>query len=434
MLRAISIIPACAKHFMISATAKSKLTEYGNALQYRDFRWVMLGSLGGQSAYWALIVARGVLVLDMTGSAALVGVATFAAMVPRFLIPPLAGYLADRFDRRMVLLIAYGLQFFNVIALAGLAFADLLEVWSLIALSLLNGSFRAFQMTATQALIPNLVPKDDWLNAIALNQVSLQGARLVGPALIAPALLIGGTSAAFLACAVLYIVSLVCIVAVHTRSTGSLTRGSGMFRSLAEAASYSWAVPQLRMLFILIALHCAMTMSFETTLPVLAKEVLGNADNANYLMMGVGAGALVGVLAISVMRNAQNRGIVFFITGGLSGLSMLLLATANTLETALIGAAAMGATQAIFMAIAGATVQSLAPDGMRGRITGFSHIIIGGTMAVLNLGNGFAAEAIGVSNVLLIMGLGFTVIVFASLGVGTLRRLYRGTAVAPATA
>ena len=142
----------------------------------------MLGSLGGQSAYWALIIARGVLVLEMTGSSTLVGVATFAAMVPRFLMPPLAGYLADRFDRRSVLVIAYVLQFFNVLALAGLAFADLLTVGILIALSLLNGTFRAFQMTATQALVPNLVPQRDLLNAIALNQMSLQGARLVGPA------------------------------------------------------------------------------------------------------------------------------------------------------------------------------------------------------------------------------------------------------------
>ncbi len=417
---------------MISAAAKNRFSHYGNALQYRDFRWVMLGSLGGQSAYWALIVARGVLVLDMTDSAVLVGVATFAAMIPRFLMPPLAGYLADRFDRRTVLLVAYGLQIVNVIALAGLAFADLLEVWSLIGLSLINGSFRAFQMTATQALIPNLVPKGDWLNAIALNQVSLQGARLVGPALIAPALFAGGTSAAFLACAALYVVSLVCVVAVQTRSTGALAKGSGMLRSLAEAASYSWAVPQLRVLFILIALHCAMTMSFETTLPVLAKDVLGDSENANYLMMAVGAGALVGVLAISGTRNAQNRGMIFFVTGALSGASMLLLAIADSLPTALAGAAAMGATQAIFMAIAGATVQSLAPDGMRGRITGFSHIIIGGTMAVLNLGNGFAADAIGVSNVLLIMGVGFTAIVVASLGVGTLRGIYRGTVAAPA--
>ena len=419
---------------MISERVSPAIQRYGNALRYRDFRWVMLGSLGGQSAYWALIVARGILVLDMTGSAAHVGITTFAAMVPRFLMPPLAGYLADRFDRRTVLFVAYGLQFFNVIALAGLAFADLLEVWSLVALSLINGSFRAFQMTATQALIPNLVPRDDLLNAIALNQASLQGARLFGPALIAPALLFSGISAAFLACAVLYIACVACIVAVHTRSSGALTKGAGMLDSLTEAARFAWADLRLRMLFLLIALHCALTMSFETILPVLAQDVLLDAEHANYLMMAVGAGALLGVLSITGTRNPQSRGIIFLVTGALSGGAMLILASATSLPGAMLGAGAMGAAQAVFMAIAGAMVQSISPDGMRGRITGFSHIIIGGTMAVVNLANGFAADAIGVSALLWITGLGFALVVVASLSIGTLRSIYRGTPVVPAAA
>ncbi len=419
---------------MTFAKARVARDRYLTALHYRDFRWVMLGSLGGQSAYWALIIARGLLVLEMTGSAGLVGVATFAAMVPRFVMPPFAGYLADRFDRRSVLAVAYVLQTFNVLALAGLAFANLLDVWILIGLSLLNGSFRAFQMTATQALVPNLVPKSDLLNAIALNQMSLQGARLVGPALIAPALIAGGTSAAFLACAVLYVVSIVSVLAVRTRSSGALTAGSGMLTSIVEAASFAWADTRLRVIFILIALHCAMTMSFETILPVLSQQVLNDPEHANNLMMAVGAGALVGVFAISGVRNSQSRGMILLVAGALSGASMIVLASATNLAGAMLGAAAMGGTQAAFMAIAGAMVQAIAPDEMRGRITGFSHIIIGGTMAVLNLVNGFAADVIGVSNLLWILGLGFTAIVVASLAVGSLRGIYRGRVEATAGA
>ena len=139
---------------MNHTTVRAILHRYGVALQYRDFRWVWLGSLGGQSAYWALIVARGALVLEMTGSSALVGVTTFAAMAPRFIMPPLAGYMADRFDRRAVLATAYGFQLGHAVVLTALAFADVLVVWHIVVLSLLNGSFRTFQMTATQTLIP----------------------------------------------------------------------------------------------------------------------------------------------------------------------------------------------------------------------------------------------------------------------------------------
>ena len=102
-------------------------------------------------------------------------------------------------------------------------------------------------------------------------------------------------------------------------------------------------------------------MSFETVLPVLSQEVLDNPENANTLMMAVGAGALIGVLAISGTRKANSRGMILLVTGALSGASMLILAVARDLPTAMLGAGAMGATQAAFMAIAGAMVQSLAP-------------------------------------------------------------------------
>ncbi len=420
---------------MNHTTVRAILHRYGVALQYRDFRWVWLGSLGGQSAYWALIVARGALVLEMTGSSALVGVTTFAAMAPRFIMPPLAGYMADRFDRRTVLATAYGFQLGHAVVLTALAFTDVLVVWHIVVLSLLNGSFRTFQMTATQTLIPNLVAREHWLNAIAMNQVSLQGSRLVGPGLIAPALLLYGPSAAFLASTVFYIVGIAGILAIRTRSTGELGSGARIGASLWVAARYAWSDPQLRALFILIALHCAMTMSFESMLPVLARDVLGDTDaGTSYLMMGVGAGALVGIIGIAGLQSASGRGRLLLITGVFSGVSMVVLAVSSSATTALLGTAVMGASQAAFMAVGSAMVQSLAPEGMRGRITGLNQINVGGTMALVNLVNGFAADEFGAPNVLWVLGAGFLAVVIVSLAVGTVRGIYRGAIAVPVRA
>ncbi len=402
------------------------LQRYVTALQYRDFRWVWLGSLAGQSAYWALIVARGALVLEMTGSSALVGIATFAAMGPRFIMPPLAGFLADRFDRRAILATSYTLQLGHGVVLTALAFAGVLEVWHIIVLSLLNGSFRTFQMTATQTLIPNVVGREHWLNAIALNQASLQGARLVGPLLILPALWYG-PAPAFLVSTAFYAVGIAGILAVRVRSTGDLQRGSAFGASLWVAAKYAWSDARLRSLFIIIALHCSMTMSFESMLPVLARDSLGNADlGTGFLMMGVGAGALVGVMGIAGAQSATGRGRLLLVTGLLSGLGMPVVAVATTPTVALIGAAIMGGSQAAFMAIGGAMVQSLAPEGMRGRITGLNQINIGGTMAVVNLANGFAADAFGAPTVLWTLGMGFLLVVALSLAWGAMRGIYGG--------
>ena len=420
---------------MNQTVIRAVLHRYGVALQYRDFRWIWLGSLGGQSAYWALIVARGIFVHDETESSALVGITTFVAMAPRFILPPLAGYLADRFDRRTVLATAYGFQLSHAVVLAALALAGLLEVWHVVVLALLNGSFRTFQMTATQTLIPNVVPREHWLNAIAMNQVSLQGSRLVGPGLIAPALLLFDVNIAFLLSTTFYVVGIAGILAIRTRSTGELTRGSRIGASLWVAMRYAWTDPQIRALFILIALHCSMAMSFESMLPALAGDLLGDANaSVSYLMMGVGAGALVGIIGIAGLQSAAGRGRLLLVTGVLSGVSMLLLSVSDSTTVALLGTAAMGGSQAAFMAVGSAMMQSLAPDGMRGRITGLNQINVGGTMALMNLLNGFAADRFGAPNVLLVLGLGFTAVMAASLAMGTVRGIYRGSIAVPVRA
>ena len=414
---------------------RPSIQRYGAALNYRDFRWIWLGSLGGQSAFWALVVARGLLVLDLTQSSWLVGVTTFAAMAPRFLIPPIAGFMADRFDRKTVLAASYSMQFLNVGFLTVLTLTDVLEVSHIIVLSVLNGSFRTFQMTATQALVPNLVPRRHLLNAIAMNQVSLQGARLFGPALIAPALWLYGPGEAFAICTALYVVGMAGVFAVRTRSTGGLTKGSSMGASLWEATRYVWADSQLKVLFVFVALHCAMVMSFESMLPVLGRDVFGDAEtSANFLMMGVGAGALVGVFSIAGIRSSQGRGALLLLTAALSGVAMLVLALSSNIVVAMLGTVAMGGAQAAFMTIGSAMIQTLAPDEMRGRITGLAHINIGGTMALVNLFNGWAAGVYGAQNVLWVMGASFIVVVVASMAVGTLRDIYRGIFVVPARA
>jgi MFS family permease len=406
---------------------------YTIALHYRDFVWIWLGSLGGQSAYWALIVARGVLVLDMSNSSALVGITTFAAMFPRVIFPPLAGYAADRFDRRTILATSYALQLSHAIVMTILAFAGVLEVWHVIVLSFLNGSFRTFQMTTTQTLIPNLVPREHWLNALALNQVTTQGSRLVGPAIVVPALLLVGPKAAFLASSMFYLLGVLGILMVRTRSSGGLEKGASIGSSLMEAARFAWSHPQIRSLFILVALHCSMTMAFESTFPVFSRDVLGGGKaGVSYLMMGVGSGALIMVVYIAGVRGAVARGRLLLILGITSGLSMFALALSTTMLTSVLAAAFMGASQAGFMAVSGAMVQSLAPDEMRGRLSGLNQINVGGTMAMVNLVNGFAADAYGAPPLLMILGVGFTVVMAGSLLLTTARSFYAGSIPLPA--
>ncbi len=402
-------------------------TRYLAALEFKDYRWLWLAAMSGASAYWALIVARGVLVLEMSGSSGMVGIVTFAAMAPRFIIPPVAGYLADKFDRKTVLATVYWINTGTTVLLAGLAFADVLELWHLMTLSVINGSARTFQMTSTAALVPNLVPREKMLNAVSLNTATQQGSRLFGPGLIAPLLIFYGPDAAFLLSAGFYLLGLIMITRIQTRSTGNVGSGSNMLASLGAAAVVVYQNPKLRVLFIIVALHCAMTMSFESLFPVFSRDVLGSGSaGVSYLMMSVGAGGLVSALFIAGIQEEQLRGRLLLVSGVLSGASMLALAASPNILTASLSAAVMGASQAAFMTLLAAMVQMMAPDEMRGRISGLNQINIGGTMAMVNLGNGFIADAVGSSAVLTTLGIGFVVVMLLSLLVTTLRSVYVG--------
>ena len=204
------------------------MERYMSAFQYRDFTLIWLGSLFGHSAYWALIVARGVLVLNLTNSATSVGIVTFAAMMPRFVVPPVAGYLSDRFTRRKLLVASYTINLLLGFMLAILVFNGDVKVWQLAILSVLDGSSRTFQITASQALVPNLIPKSILNNAVAINYATVHGSRLIGPGIIAPLMMMDSPGYPFLAAALFYGFSLIVVSCIRTQSTGGIEKGQGV--------------------------------------------------------------------------------------------------------------------------------------------------------------------------------------------------------------
>ena len=404
---------------------KTWIERYINAFRYRDYLLVWLGSLSGSSSYWGLIVARGVLVLDITGSAASVGIVTFAAMAPRFVVPPFAGYLADRFTRRSVLIGSYTANMILGIALTILVFMGDIQLWHLMLLSTLNGAARTFQMTATQALVPNLIPRSVLMNAVALNYATVHGTRLIGPGLLLPLTLLANPGYVFLGATLLYMVGLVFVLGVRTRSSGGIQKGQSVSAGIWEAITHVYRSHNLRMLFLLIALHCSLTMSIESILPIYSRDVIdAGGAGVSYLMMGVGSGALVAVLIIAGIRTEWAKGRLLLVMGVFSGISLLGLALAPNLPLAVLSAAAMGGSQSGFMAISNSMVQSLSPDTLRGRISGLNQINIGGTMAAVNLANGFLADAKGPETALYTLGTFFIAVMLLSFGGATLRKVY----------
>ena len=427
------------------------MRRYTAALSYPDYVTLWTASLSSGAAAWALIVARGLLVYDLTdGSSLWVGIVTFGAMIPRVLVPPISGYLSDRFNRRNFMASMFAVNLVHNIALTIFVITDTIGIAVLVILSFVNGSARAAQMPAGQALIPNLVPRELLLNGIALNQATMNGTRLIGPLAIAPLLLIWGVEGAFILCSGFYLISLIQALRIKTYSTGNIDRGQSFISNLLEGLVYVYRNQILRAVVIMALFHCGLTMSFESLLPVLSDTRL-NAKDAGFslLMMSVGLGALISIFLLAGVTSESLKGKLFLNLGVLSGLAPAVLAMSVNMPTALLAAAIMGATQGGFMTLTHTMIQSVTEDGVRGRVGAVYSVHIGGMMASANLINGWFADIIsammsslnlfggtafgdmltssgGASLLLLGGGVAFIVVMLASWQGATIRRIYRG--------
>jgi MFS family permease len=382
-------------------------------------------NLASQSAAWALIVARGWVVFDMTNSSTMVGAVTFAAMAPLFFVPPFAGVLADRMDRRTLLAWSYSVNLGHNLVLALLALAGMLETWHLLALALVNGTARATQMPVSAALVANLVPREKLLNALSLTAATMHGTRLIGPGLVMPMLLLMGAPGAFLLCTVFYIGGLIQILRIKTRSRGEISDQRSFAANFVAGLKYAWHHPILRMVIVMVMLHCGLTMAFESLLPTFSQQRLGAGSTGfSVIMMAVGGGALVGSLLIGGVQSSIMRGRVFLIAGVFSGLGQVLLSFAPNMSMAIVAAAVMGCTQAAYMTLVMAVTQALSEDQYRGRLASINTFSIGGVMSCMNLLNGLLGNQYTAASILLVQGVIFTIIVIGAFAIATPRQVY----------
>lgn len=384
-----------------------------------------LANFSAQTAAWALIVARGWFVFEEHGMSSEVAMTTFAAMAPAFIVPAIAGVYADRLDRRTMLAATYLANFATNLVLAILAFSGMLEVWHVVVLSVVNGMARYTQMPVSQALVPNLVPRDVLLNALSLNAATNHLSRLSGAALVTPLLAFIGAPIAFLLCTSLYAVGFVQVMRIKTQSRGGVRAGENFASNFVSGLRYVRSQPLIAMVIILVCFHCGLTMAFESTLPALSRQQLGSdTEGFGILMTAVGLGALVGSIYIGGVRSALTRGRLLLVTGLLSGFGQVLLSFAPGIEVAYVGALMMGSTQAAFMTLGQAITQSLAADEFRGRVASINTMSFQGLMAVMNLANGYFTDYSSASAVLFVNGGLFMAIMLLSLLMVTPRTVY----------
>ena len=375
-------------------------------------------------ANWTLLTGRGWVAFDLHHHSTTVGLVVFAAMLPYLVVTPIGGVLADRFDRRALMVASLAVSLASSVALAALALRGLHAAWPLALLAFVHGAARSVEIPAGQSMVPAMVPEHDLLNAVALGGLANHGSRLLGPLLAAPLLDHGGASGAFVLAAVMNAIAMLQVLRLKVVPRAP-NRATGAGAQFAEGVRYVLHDRVVMLLIVLVFFHCGLSMSYDAVLPVMARDVLGSGGTAySWLVMMIGLGSLAGTFSLAGLPSRLHRGWLLFSTGVLSGGTLLALAFASDWPAALTAAALVGGSQAMFMALTNTILQIATPDRVRGRVLSLYLMVGGGVMALANLVTGRLADAFGVTPVLALPALAFIAICAISLLGPSLRGVY----------
>jgi MFS family permease len=396
-----------------------------SAVQHKRFRPLWTASIMSCVAYMTALTACGWMAFDLHHHSSTVGLVVFASFLPSLIITPFAGVLADRYDRRTMLLATNAIGLLSSLGLAWLAWTGDQSAWALAAVSFILGASRSSSTPMEQAMLGSLVPARDLLNAVSLLQANLNGARLLGPLLAAPLLHVSGGAGAFLVAAALFALAFWAIWVLgevpHQRSG----LDHNPLAQFAQGLRYVLHAPVVCSVITLVFVHCTFTMGYDAALPQRAADVLGATGTAySLLMMAMGGGSLAGGFLLAGFARRVHCGYLFFATSILSGLTLVPLGYAVSWPGTLLAAAAVGLTQSVFIALATTLLQIATPDHIRGRVLGLYWGSTGGVMAVSNLATGRLADGLGAGPMLALPGLAFGAVTVLTLCAPTLREIY----------
>lgn len=396
-----------------------------SSLRYRDNRVFWFGTTLSSIGQAAFLVSSSWFAFRLGGSGA-VGLVTFATMVPLFLATLLGGLLADRADRRLLVLSTEALQGFIALVIGVQAIRGAMLLPELVLLVFLSGIARAIEQPTVQTVLPSLVPQDELLNIFALSNLATRGSRFAGPALVATLLATRGAGPAFVVIAILYLLAIGQVRRVPLKRQAALAPIS-LMEQVKEGGRYIRVQGAIALLLGVIVLHCLLTMAFDATLPLFASQNL-RGDGAIYssLISAMGLGSIVAALALAATHSRRQRGALLLVGGIGSGVATATMAVMMSNLLALTAIFLIGAMTTLFMTIANTMMQEAVPDYLRGRISGIFLMSASGVMSFGNLGMGYLAARIGAPLALGPPALLFIVLLLILSGLRpVLRRLYR---------
>ena len=395
------------------------------AFTYRDFRLLWAGAFTSSVGTWMQEVAQNWLILTMTGSAFLLGLDAFLGDAPFLAFSLFGGVLADRLDRRRILLNSQFVQLSSAALLAALVFTNHIAVWVILTLSFVVGLAQSFGGPAYQALVPTLVDREDLPNAVALNSVQFNLARVIGPVLAGIAFYRLGAAACFGLNALSFLAPVAALLALK-RGGGTTPTREPVLQSLRAGLRAVRDDRSLRGLVGLAFVGSFCGLPLVTFLPVFARDVFHrDAKGYSVLLAAFGAGAIAGAIGVAGFGHVRRKGILAVAMQMVFGALMAGFALSRTplLSYALLALA--GASLMVVFAMFMTLVQENVEDRLRGRVVSVYSLAFRGAMPLGNLAAGFLASlasvpAVLIGNGIVLLTLGTIVLVRNRGGVTSL--------------
>lgn len=377
-----------------------------SSLRNRDYRYLWAGNLFNNGANWLQQVTVGWLVLDLSNSPAYVGAVGGLRSLPFLFIGPFAGVMADRMDRKKLVFLSQTLLAVSALLFALLVASGKVQLWHAFAYILVSGVAHSILQPVRNALVANTVPREDLGNAFALHAMSITSSRFVWPAIGGVLIVAFGFKVNFFIESALYVFLALLIIPMRTPfREQSRARHASTLTELKEGVRYVWKDKPIRQLIVMSFVPNFFVQPCLYLLPVFAGTVLNrDADIYGTLLSVNGLAGFTATVILASFGYILNKGKLSLLVLILASIGAIILGQSHWLFLSMFAVALIGFGQTIFRTSNGTLVQTLVPDGLRGRVLSIYHLDHGFT-PLASLAVGLFAQFYNPTGAVTVIGL-----------------------------
>ena len=376
------------------------------ALTVPVYRRFLAGAFVGNVGSWMQTTAQGWLVLGLTDSPGLLGLLSAVQTAPTLFFSLFAGVLADRVDRRKLIVVTQLLGALLAGVLAALTQAGVVAYVHVLALAFLMGTAQALATPSYQAIVSTLVPREAIGSAIALNSAQFNLSRVLGPSIAGAVIAAGGLALAFWGNALSFLAVALVLATLRLAPRPQLARAeASMWTNLLDGLTYVRRDRSVAVLVLLAGVPALFLLNYLILLPVFARDVLGvGAAGLGLLSAAIGVGALGGAVWLALVKPGGGNGRYMLVGLGVASIALVVFGLSTSLAVSVAALAVLGFCQVSYYATANTLIQTLVPGRLRGRVMSLYILTSWGLIPLGNLMAGLIAERSGAPLALAIGG------------------------------